>query len=405
MLSRLKFDMSALVDEILDRLPPEVWSSNSTTFLDPAIGGGQFVAEIERRLRAHGHSDSNIHSRVFGYERGPVAIRYAVNKHKLVGNYTCKTAVEFLELDTDMQFDVVVGNPPFQSNSAGRAEKLWPKFISRAFDICKPDGIVAIISPTSWTAGSKNISKGSTGVLSDIFQVYDIQRINLDVREHFPTVGTHIGYFIGTKRPNTGKTLVNDRVINLQDFDILPSGSANFDVRFTILEKVMRFPTKFQVNSYTGGGANRKQGLDQETPTHTHKTYVRGGNLGSVNWAYFTGVENPKHAHKRKVIIPISGAEKFMPFIDTQGVAFSLSCYIVELEDHESLAGACSVFYSKFFRFLIEGYRTSGFIQIQIVKNLPRINMDREYSDQDIYRIMNLTSAETEYIENTIRDL
>ena len=98
MLIRLKFDISALVQEILDRLPPEVWISAITTFLDPSIGGGQFVAEIERRLRAHGHSDANIRSRVFGYERGPVAIQYAVNKHNLVGNYTCKTAVEFLEI-------------------------------------------------------------------------------------------------------------------------------------------------------------------------------------------------------------------------------------------------------------------------------------------------------------------
>ena len=43
MLSRMKFEIEPLVAEMLDQLPKNVWTSNSTTFFDPAIGGGQFV--------------------------------------------------------------------------------------------------------------------------------------------------------------------------------------------------------------------------------------------------------------------------------------------------------------------------------------------------------------------------
>ena len=57
MLSRMKFEIEALVEEMLDQLPETVWTSNSTTFFDPAIGGGQFVRAIEQRLRERGHSD------------------------------------------------------------------------------------------------------------------------------------------------------------------------------------------------------------------------------------------------------------------------------------------------------------------------------------------------------------
>ncbi len=66
MLSRLKFAIAPLVKEILDNLPDSIWTSSSTTFLDPAMGGGQFLVEIERRLRVAGHSDENIANRVFG---------------------------------------------------------------------------------------------------------------------------------------------------------------------------------------------------------------------------------------------------------------------------------------------------------------------------------------------------
>ena len=56
MLSRIKFEITPLVNKMLDQLPSEVWTSTTTTFFDPAIAGGQFVREIERRLLEAGHS-------------------------------------------------------------------------------------------------------------------------------------------------------------------------------------------------------------------------------------------------------------------------------------------------------------------------------------------------------------
>ena len=47
MLGRLKFEIKPLVNEILDNLPHEIWQSSTTTFLDPAMGGGQFLVEIQ----------------------------------------------------------------------------------------------------------------------------------------------------------------------------------------------------------------------------------------------------------------------------------------------------------------------------------------------------------------------
>ena len=84
MLSRLKFEISPLVKEMLDQLPSAVWSSSSTTFLDPSMGGGQFLVEIERRLRASGHSDENISARVFGCEKNKLRVNYAKNNKKLL---------------------------------------------------------------------------------------------------------------------------------------------------------------------------------------------------------------------------------------------------------------------------------------------------------------------------------
>ena len=58
----------SLVEEMLDKLPQEVFKSETTTFLDPCFGTGSFLKGVVLRLSANGHSTENINSRVFGFE-------------------------------------------------------------------------------------------------------------------------------------------------------------------------------------------------------------------------------------------------------------------------------------------------------------------------------------------------
>jgi hypothetical protein len=44
------FTPTELVNEILDKLPPEIWYDPTKTFLDPTCGDGQFLVEVKKRL-------------------------------------------------------------------------------------------------------------------------------------------------------------------------------------------------------------------------------------------------------------------------------------------------------------------------------------------------------------------
>ena len=150
MLQRRTFKISDVVNNILDSFSADIWTSTTTTFLDPAIGGGQFVKEIERRLRKAGHSNENIKSRVFGFDSSNLRLRAAVGRNKLVGTYEVKNLIDNEVL---MDFDVVVGNPPFNNadkkttGGTGGNSTLYRTFRKKALSVLKPGGILAFVSP------------------------------------------------------------------------------------------------------------------------------------------------------------------------------------------------------------------------------------------------------------------
>jgi hypothetical protein len=227
-IGRLKFKVNRLAEEILDRIPEHFFKSDDTTFFDPAMGGGQFVAAIENRLRKYNHSDKNISDRVYGCENNQMRVNYAIRKNSLIGKYHTSLVVEE---DIKMKFDVVIGNPPFQeSKNNGKrkdqASNLWSKFWSKSFSITKDNGIIAFITPTTWTSPSADF-KGKTKVgninrLWDLFEKYTSHANIRDVAEHFPGVGSSFGYVIVDKSSNKGLVFSDNTDTSL---GFLPNGN------------------------------------------------------------------------------------------------------------------------------------------------------------------------------------
>ena len=206
MLARLKFDITSLVNNLLDQLPSEVWSSSTTTFLDPNMGGGQFVHAIENRLRNAGHLNENIASRVYGYESNRMRINFAVNKYKLVGTYINKDVFQ----GGNMKFDVVVGNYPY-GDSKDSGGTLWGKFANIVFeDLIKDDGYVAAIHPPSFIG--KHLNEG-TGK-SDYTCFRDNQIIELHLlddfekEKYFKGVGTKVCWYVAKKQTPAENTKI-----------------------------------------------------------------------------------------------------------------------------------------------------------------------------------------------------
>jgi len=55
-----EFTPPALVSEILDKLPEELWKDPNKTWLDNSAGNGNFLVEVKKRLEAAGHTADHI---------------------------------------------------------------------------------------------------------------------------------------------------------------------------------------------------------------------------------------------------------------------------------------------------------------------------------------------------------
>jgi type I restriction-modification system DNA methylase subunit len=60
-----------LVQEILNKLPTELWTDDSKTFLDPACGEGVFLTEVLKRKIANNHSPVQALSTIYGVDIMP----------------------------------------------------------------------------------------------------------------------------------------------------------------------------------------------------------------------------------------------------------------------------------------------------------------------------------------------
>jgi len=62
------FTPPELVNEILDKLPPEVFTDPTKTFCDPACGDGNFLIEVIKRKMQNGSTALEAVSTTFGVE-------------------------------------------------------------------------------------------------------------------------------------------------------------------------------------------------------------------------------------------------------------------------------------------------------------------------------------------------
>ena len=409
MIGRLKFRIEDLVDNILDRVPPEFFESSDKTFLDPAMGGGQFVTAIVDRLRDAGHNDENIRCRVFGCEANKMRTNYAVTKNGLKGLGTFETldvlAEDQAEVFEGRKFDVVVGNPPFQPASPGD-RGLWAKFIKAGSDALVPGGVLAMIVPHGWKSPTSDIRKGGgkdgVSVFKDIFIKQNLQYINIDPslgNVFFPGIGQTFTWFVMEKGEYSGLTKIdlgdNDTYkINISGMKMLPSRISKESL--SIVKKMTKFDNTWDFKRIIMGSKEWKAASPKKTNIFP---YARiNGNSNRLDQTVYTKKVCPLQG-KKKVFIPREGS-KYRLVVDGGQMGVTDGYYIL-LDARQLVGSARTYFESKLVRWIGLNKYTQ-YNEGALMNCVGAMPLEGGMTEEDIFDFYRISRKEVSYVDDML---
>lgn len=166
-----------LINAMLDKLPREVWTDPTKKWLDPAAGFGNFFMEVYPRLMKSledvisepGERRRRILTQMLYMTEVNEASCARIRENPMFfnkddeGNIVVDVELNLLcgsFLDQAVgttQFDIIVGNPPFNSDQKHEGKKgggsnLWPMFVVKSLsgDLLKPNGYLLFVHPALW---------------------------------------------------------------------------------------------------------------------------------------------------------------------------------------------------------------------------------------------------------------
>lgn len=369
MLGRLKFELDELANELLNSMPEDVFTSNTSTFIDPAMGGGQFIKAVITRLRKYGHSDKNITSRVFGYETNKMRVNFAKKQCQGIGTFT---AENFLEWETDMKFDVVVGNPPYQDgNQTGQQNKIYNQFSKKAIDLS--NRIVAFVTPTSVCKNSKRFSLvGQQG----------LSLVDFNADTYF-NVGATICSWIIDKSYNSDVTVVDSN----GNTTLIESNKVIYDyakVDRTVASIVENIRIKTKDLDYRMFPRNNPGPIQSKEKTNEFKYPLTHVNKdGSTHISGYMKKEPYFCGKKKFIMIMTRSFVKDNIIISNNDYDDATVC--VAVESPEQISNLQSFLFSEYFVDFVGKWKAiDGYGFNEAIKYLPKFDMNKHWTNKEV---------------------
>ena len=163
----------SLIEDMLNMFDKQVFSDKNTKWLDPGAGTGYFSMYLYHKLceglkevivdkdERSNHIIRNMICMVEIKESNIVSLREVFGDDANIIN------ADFLSMETDLTFDYVIGNPPYNSHGTKKVptdikkdkkkdgRTVWTSFIKRSISLLRPKGKLCFIVPSIWLKPDK----------------------------------------------------------------------------------------------------------------------------------------------------------------------------------------------------------------------------------------------------------
>jgi len=479
------FTPPALANEILDLLPQELFKSKETKFLDPVCKSGVFLREIAKRLiiglekiipdeqerRNHiftkqlfgiaiteltalmsrrsvycSQTANSKYSVCTAFKDANGNVKFVPIPHtfkngnciycgaseKEYGEQTRNKleshAYEFIHMTdkqikemTEMKFDVIIGNPPYQLSDGGAQASAMPiynKFVENAIKL-QPRYFTMII-PARWYAGGKGLDSFRETMLNDnrIRDLIDFPMAS-DVFSGVDIKGG-VCYFLWDRDKKGDckvKTKKEGQIISEMTRPLLEKNSDSF-VRYNEAISILR---KVQ-------NKNEKSFADIVNPAMTfgYRTFFKDYDLknpavgyvkmyGNLSVGYMEEdriIAGKEFIDKWKVFIPeaigigVLGKDLLKPILGEPKTVCT-ETYIMNgpYETKQEAENVVSYINTKFFHFLMGLRKNTQHATQKVYRFIPMQDFTQSWTDEKLYKKYGLTKEEIAFVESMVRPM
>lgn len=486
------FTPPTIVNQMLDTLPKELWHNSKAKFLDPFSKSGVFLREIVKRLNTgldkeipdlQDRINHILKNQVYGIaiteltalltRRSLYCSKYANGKKSITnifknenGNIAyeriehtwengkckyCGASEDIYDRDEgleshaylfihnknpfkNMQFDVIIGNPPYQLNDGGgtgsSAMPIYHKFVQKAIKL-NPHYLSMII-PARWFTGGRGLDEFRNEMLNDkrIQIIHDFPNSN----DCFNGVQIEGGicYFLWNnsyKEDCEIYTHSTDGMVSFTKRPMLEVGSDVF-VRYNQAMSILSKTRLLKEKSFSDiissndpfGFDMREEGSYKRIKPQFKKTpfknsvifYYYGWQRNGIGYIDKNKIRKNTHlVDKYKVYISKAYGMGSFPsqIINTPFLGVAGSCctetylLIGHFEKEKQAMNVISYIKTNFFRFLVLLIKNTQNAMKKVYQFVPLQDFNEEWTDEKLYKKYGLSKEEIEFIESMIRPM
>ena len=159
------YTQDKIVDAVRNLIKDHFKTQNEISVLEPSVGTGNFI---------YAANELSVNSKITGFEINETTAKIAKLLHPEADINLRSFETEFIDEKGNkkvfyQQYDLIIGNPPYGEHRGlykglgeePKISKYEDYFVKRSLDSLKPNGVLAMILPSSWLKRQNNLKNAN----------------------------------------------------------------------------------------------------------------------------------------------------------------------------------------------------------------------------------------------------